>query len=345
MFQSLLGSSLRSFLVAFFGMIGLCLAILPILLIFAIIADLGDAEIDRDYNVEVLPNADGTRKVLSKSAPVVLTLNVEGIIGTEELNMTTVRQKLTESREGSLKNDRVKAVLIRINSPGGTVADADAIYHSIKSYKEKHNVPVYAYVDGLCASGGMYIASAADKVFASEVSLIGSVGVISPPFVNISDTIEKLGMKAKTLIAGKGKDEMNPLRPWREGEDKPIQDIIDYYYKHFVHVVTSNRPRMNKEKLINDYGAHVFPAPQAKEYGYIDESGVNLSDALRLLTKEIGIEDNFYQVIQLEDRSWVTKVFKAEFPITDGKVRHQFQLSDLDPKLSNQFLYLYRPTY
>lgn len=343
---SIFYASVRSFFVAFTSMIGLGLAFLIILAFVGVLGEFEKAEIERDFDIEVLPNADGVRKVLSKTSPVILSIDIDGPIGLEHLDMQTVRRQLVESREGPLEGDRVKAILLRINTPGGTVADADGIYHAIKTYKEKYKVPVWAYVDGLCASGGMYVASAADKIYASEISLIGSVGVLSPPFLNFSDAINKLGIEAKTLIAGKGKDEMNPLRPWTEGESKPLQSIIDYYYKHFIHIVTSNRPKLNKEKLIEEYGAHVFPAPEALEYGYIDGVGYSYSDTLRELTQEIGIEDNFYQVVELDNRSWISEIFRAEKGnIFNGEITHKFQFSDLEGKLANQFLYLYRPTH
>src|SRR5690606_9333623 len=135
--------------------------------------------------------------------------------GTESFNMNTFRAQLMESREGIFEKSPVVALLLHIQSPGGTVIDADGIYRAIKAYKAQHNIPVYAYVDGLCASGGMYIAAAADKIFASDVSLIGSVGVISPPTFNFTKTMEKLGIEALTLSAGIGKDDLNPFRPWK----------------------------------------------------------------------------------------------------------------------------------
>lgn len=343
---SIFYSSVRSFFMAFTSMIGLGLAFLIVLALVGVLSKFETAEIERNFDIEVLPNANGERKILSKTSPVILSVNIDGPIGLESLDMQTVRRQLTESREGSLKGDRVKAIMLRINTPGGTVADADGIYHAIKAYKEKYKVPVYAYVDGLCASGGMYVASAADKIYASEISLIGSVGVLSPPFLNFSDAINKLGIEAKTLIAGKGKDEMNPLRPWRAGEEKPLQGIIDYYYKHFVHIVTSNRPKLNKEKLIEEYGAHVFPAPEALEYGYIDVAGYSYSETLKELAQEIGIEDNFYQVVELDNKSWISEIFRAEkSSVFSGEITHKFQFTDLEGKLANQFLYLYRPTH
>lgn len=328
-----------------FGVAGFLMGILVVILIVGALSSAveGEPEINYSYSPQILPNAEGVRKSLSADAPVILRLNINGVIGLESLTHKAINQQLTESRERSLKGDRVKAILLYIDSPGGTVVDADGIYRSIKAYKETHKVPVYAYVDGLCASGGMYIASAADKIYASDVSLIGSVGVILSSSLNFSQLMEKIGVQSLTLYEGKGKDNLNPLRPWRKGEEDNIKAAIDYYYGMFVNVVAGNRPNLDKEKLIDVYGANVYPAAVAKEYGYIDEVGVSYNHALKQLAEKIGIEDSYYQVMELKSTNWISELFKGEFGLLHGRVTHQLELSpESNPKLQNQFLYLYK---
>lgn len=342
MHGSIFHSSLRTFFSALCALLGLFAGIIVIALLLGIIES-ADSSPKSNYTAELRPNANGVRTVLSKSAPVVLKLNINGVIGTELLNTSNVGELLVESREGTLKNDRVKAILLAINSPGGTVTDADGIYRHIQEYKKRYNVPVYAYVDGLCASGGMYIASAADKVYASDVSLIGSVGVLAGPFLNASQLLEKIGVNALTLSQGIGKDNLDPLRPWKPGEEKPLKEIITSYYTTFVDIVTSARPNLSKEKLINEYGAHVFPAQLAETYGYIDVAGSNYEMALSDLVKKIGIEDDYYQVIELSQSTW-SSIFNSKTSPIFGKVKHTLDLPyELTPELMNQYLYLYRP--
>ncbi len=270
--DSLFYSSIRSFFVALFGMIGIGFGIIPLFIILIALFSVtgGDQKAKSEYSFEVVPNAVGSRKVLSKDAPVILKLNITSVIGTEKLNMQVVRDQLTESREGIYKKDRVKALLLNINTPGGTVVDSDGIYRAILAYKERYKVPVFAFVDGLCASGGMYVASAADKVYASDVSLIGSVGVLSPSFMNFVGLMEKVGVSALTISAGKGKDDLNPLRKWRPDESDSFRKIIDYFYDHFVNIVVEGRPEVSRSKLVDEYGAKVFPATKAKEIGFVD---------------------------------------------------------------------------
>jgi protease-4 len=342
--ESLLLTSLRAFLKAFFTLLGICFAFIPFIAIFGFLGN-SESEPESHFSTSILPNAEGNRKVVAKSAPVILSIPIFGTIGLDDLTMHRIRDMLVESREGTLKGDRVKAILLEIESPGGTVVDADGIYRALKSYKEQFKVPVYAYVDGLCASGGMYIASAADKVYASKVSLVGSVGVLIPGLLNVSKLIDTVGIQALTLSAGIGKDELNPLRPWKPGEQDALQTIVNNYYAQFVDIVTSNRPALSKEKLVEVYGAHVFPAEQAKEYGFIDGSDMSRNETLKLLLQELQMEGKEYQVVQLESKSWFHTLFSAESPIRTGKVKHQLQLtSGLDSSLLTKPLFLYIQT-
>lgn len=343
--DSIFYSAIRSLFVAFCAVLGIGLGIVFLSILIGLLASsTEEPKVETTNTEQVLANADWKRESLSKTSPVILQVNVNGIIGTEQLSMQTIKQQLIESREGDLKDDRVKAILLYIDTPGGTVVDADGIYRDLNEYKERFKTPIYAYVDGMCASGGMYVAAAADKVFASDISLIGSVGVLAPTFMNFSKTLDKLGIETLTITAGKDKDAMNPLRPWEKGEDQNYRDIIDYYYKHFVDVVTKARPHLDKTKLVDQYGAHIFPAQLAQERGFIDVSGATRSDVIKELLAKAGIEEDNYTVIQLENKGWWTSLFSSQSPLWTGVVKHQLQLNAaLDPALQNKYLYLYQP--
>ncbi|MFN0065421.1 MAG: S49 family peptidase, partial [Chlamydiales bacterium] len=260
-----------------------------------------------------------------------------------QVTAAKIEEMLLDSREDSLKNGRVKGILLVINSPGGSANESNIIYRLLKQYKERYDVPIYSYVNGFCASGGYYIACATDKILANEVSLIGSVGVLGwPPYMNVSDALEKIGVNSKTVFAGKGKDEMNPFRAWKPDEGLSRQQIVDFYYSTFVNIVTENRPNLPEEKLINDYGAEIYPAYLAKEYGYIDESNLLLSDALGLLATASGInEDEKYQVITFKTKSWWKEAIKSqsESPLLTGKIKHVFSLPGSED-MSPQYIYV-----
>lgn len=344
--DSILYSAIRALVVAFCVVIGLCLGFVFIsVLLGAISGNASDTKLTTVNTEEILPNADGVREAVTADAPVILQINLHGVIGMDDLDTKSIRQILIESREGSLKDNRVKGVLLHINTPGGTVMDADGIFHLLADYKKKYQVPVYAYIDGLCASGGIYVAMAADKIYASDTSLIGSVGVIAPTFMNLTKLLEKIGVETLTLSAGKDKDALNPLRPWKPGEEDNYRQIIDYYYDHFVNIVTTNRPEITKDKLIKDYGAKIFPAPEAKEFGFIDASGITIAETLKELLKKADITTDHYQVIRLESKGWWKSLFSSKASVLfTGKIQHQISFSpQIDVFLSNQFLYLYHP--
>lgn len=341
--DSLFRSSARSFLAAFFTLLGIAVAIF---LIVALISAASSLELTATdfYNLEVRPNVKGSRKVLAKAAPVILKININGLIGTEKLNTQSMQELLVESREGLLKNNRVKGILLFINTPGGTASDADGIYRALKSYKEQYHVPIVAYVEGLCASGGMYIASAADYIMATDASVVGSIGVITPSFVNVSKALDKLGVDSLTISAGKGKDDLNPLRPWKPGEDKPIKDIVDSFYDHFVSIVTAARPQLNKEKLINEFGASVFPADTAQQNGYIDSAQGSYPVALQEILTRLNIEDDFYQVVEMQRNNWISSLLNSETSLLSGTIQHKFVdlPPEFTPEMMNKVLFLYR---
>ena len=341
--ESVFSSALRSFFVAVFAVFGILVGIIPvIILIGALVASPG--HVANGAPPIYLTDASGHRDVLPPESPVILQIDIHGVIGSKKLDAELVKKQLQESQEGVMKDGRVKGILLSINSPGGTVHDSDSIYRAIMNYKKKYNIPVYAYVDGLCASGGVYIASAADKIYTSDVSLVGSIGVLMQ-FMNFSQTMEKVGLESKTLIAGKDKDAMNPLRPWSAEEDKNYQKLISFFYNKFIDIVALSRPNIDKELLINEWGAKVFSSEEALEIGMIDGAGLERSDILMELVKnsEIG-ETEEYQVVQMQTRHWLADVLEGQSPLLTGKVTLDLGLPDkYRADLANRFLYLYAP--
>jgi protease IV len=336
--EPLFKSAFRSFLVAFFGIagiaVGLACLILPLVAIYH-----SPKKESFSKKVSFLPDANGNRKELSSSTPLLLQISLDGKIGADQLTGKKIEEILLDAQEGTLKN-RVKGVLLMINSPGGGVNDSDMISRSLKEFKERYRVPVYAYVNGLCASGGYYIAVIADKIYASDVSLIGSIGVLSwPPFVNVADALEKIGVDSITVSAGKGKDAMNPFREWGPDEQKQQQELIDYYYLQFVNHVTAARPILNRNLLIEEWGAHVFPAPRAEEMGLIDGCHSTRSEVVKELAKAAAISEG-YQVVGFETKSWWRRLFSQNSAswLFSGKIKHEIVLPHEN---SPSFNYLY----
>ncbi|NGX60582.1 MAG: putative signal peptide peptidase SppA [Chlamydiae bacterium] len=323
-------SALRSFFVALFGVLGALIALF--LVVFALVG-LFVATEDKSLpsNVKILPDAKGKRKELASSAPVILQIDVKGKVGEGNLTGEKVEEVLLDSREKDFKKGRVKGILLNINTPGGAANDSDVIYRHLKTYKERYDVPVFAYVNGMCASGGYYIACAADKIYASDSSLIGSIGVLAwPPFLNLADTLEKLGVKPLTLSAGKGKDELNPFRPWKEGEQKHYQKIINFFYREFVAIVSENR-QIPVDFLVDEVGAEAYPSPKALDFGLIDGERYTRALVLEELAEAAGIEGK-YQVVSFETSSWWQQLYQnaSQNPLITGKIKHELSLPNLE---------------
>lgn len=289
----------------------------------------------------VLPNDEWKVTSFSQATPTILRVDVTGVIGLGNTTKTNVFKQLLESVDGELKPGQVKAILLTINTPGGVADQSDAIYRLLSEYKSRYKIPVYAYIEGLCASGGMYIACAADKVYASEDSLTGHVGVIfSPPFFNVSELTEKLGIHTKTFFAGKDKDSMDPFRSWTPNEGQSFQYIVDALYSQFIGIVSKNRPKLTKDILIAQ-GARIWPTHDAIEQGYVDAMAPSVGDVLKIVAKDVGIDEN-YQFVELVSHDFFGTLLGGKTELLSGRIEHRVRLpGDLHPDLYGKALYLY----
>ena len=340
--ESIFGGALRSFCTSFASVIGILIALISV--VFGIAVLMGPNYLPDKAQLMIMPNSEGESLLLPVNTPAILRIDFHGIIGLGNLTTEKIQNILLNSREDLLKNDRVKGILLHMNTPGGTVTDADAIYRAILAYKAKYNVPVYAYIDGLCASGGMYIVSAADKVYSTPVSTIGSVGVIMGPTFNFTETLTAIGVSSLTLTEGKDKDMLNPFRPWKPDEAASLTTIMASLYERFVAIVTTARPKLDKEKLINEYGAHVFIAQKAQQLGYIDVADSDYNHALKALVEATGVDEKTdYQVVQLyPPRPFFPSFMESAFK--PSKITHTLELGPhFNSELSGKFLYLYQP--
>ncbi|MCB1084655.1 MAG: S49 family peptidase [Chlamydiia bacterium] len=340
--ESIFISAVRSLCNTFAGMIGIIIGVVILGIVIAMFSS--PSMVSERTEFIIAPDAKGNRHLLPHKTPAILRLNIHGVIGSRNLNAKTLETQLYDSREGLLQNDRVHAVLLHINSPGGTAFDAHDMYRSLVEYKKRHNVPIYAFVDGLCASGGMMIACAADKIYSNPIGVIGSVGVLLGPNFNVAGFMDKYGVKELTLTKGIDKDALSPFRPWKPGEEAMLKDIVDYDYNVFVDLVSSARPKLTKEKLMNVYGARVYDPIKAEEYGYIDDGKSSYSAALTALVDEAKIDED-YQVVELKVIHPVfSDLIDGNSSLFAGKLRHEHRIAhQLPDYLTNRPLYLYSP--
>jgi len=173
------------------------------------------------------------------------------------------------------KDDSVKAVVLRIDSPGGGVGPSQEIYEEVKKVRAKK--PVLASMGALAASGGYYIACAAQRVYANPGTMTGSIGVVMP-FMNVKDLVEKIGVKGMTVKSGTFKDIGSPLRDMTPQERELLQGVVDNVHLQFVNAVAGER-NLDREEVLRIADGRIFTGEQAKELGLVDVLG-NLEDAI-----------------------------------------------------------------
>lgn len=340
--DSIFRSAIRSFCKTFFAVVGVLFGLFLCSILYALVS--GASLIEQKTTMHLLPDASGSRNETAIASPAILQINVHGVIGDPNaLNTEIIENILLDSRSGLLGENRVKGILLHFDTPGGTVVDSHNIYEMLKNYKAKYNIPVFGFVDGLCASGGMYIASAADKMFSGPAGIIGSVGVVIGPFFNVSSALTTLGIQAKTITEGLDKDMMNPTRPWKENEDASLKAITAFFYNQFVDIVAQARKRLDKTALINTYGAQVFDPIEAEKLGYIDVAMSSRNEALLALLDAANIDPaKPYQVVSLSPiENWVSALMKGNSSLLTGKIEHRLDLGQ--PKIQGKFAYLYNP--
>lgn len=239
-----------------------------------------------DENISKFVFIDGEKtaqdKILSlKFDGIILTVDesngVGSIFGTET---TLYGENADKLFSDIAKDTSIKGVVIEINSPGGTVIGSKMFGKAILDYKKATGNPVFAYVPQMAASGGYWIAVSADKIFVEDGASVGSVGVIMGPLARYKDILStgnilsytetKSGINMEYFTAGKYKDMGNPFRDMLPEERKHIQDDLDMTYQDFVSYIVSNRKNLNRDKLVNEYGAHMWTGQKAINNGYAD---------------------------------------------------------------------------
>jgi protease-4 len=229
---------------------------------------------------EVVMSGRGPEKIVVVSVEGMITsMDSAGLLGGAMASVATVKDQLERAGE----DDRVKAVVLRIQSPGGEVTASDTLYHAVKSLNAKK--PVVVHMDAMAASGGYYIACGARKVVASETTLTGSIGVIIDT-VNYSGLFEKVGLDSNTFVSGAFKDSLNGARPMRDDEKAYVQGLVATMYERFLSVVSEARGISKEDLRRGAADGRVFTGKEALEARLVDQVGY-LEDAVKL-ARELG---------------------------------------------------------
>jgi protease-4 len=263
---------------------------LALVLALALLA--GCSVISIDLTPPVRPLRESTLQGSGRDK--ILLIDLAGVLAEEPLItleakpqvplLARVREEL-EKGEG---DERVKAIVLRINSPGGTVTASDILYHEIAHFKATRKVPVIASILDVGASGGYYVALAADRIVAHPTTVTGSIGVLMLT-VDSAGLLEKIGVSANYITSGPRKDMGSPFRPLTREERAIFQEVIDRLYTRFVTLVVQNR-RLEEARVRQFADGRIYTADEALGLGLVDRIGY-LEDAIALAREAAGLRE------------------------------------------------------
>ena len=221
--------------------------------------------------------------------PHTAVVNLKGVIGgNDEHDQVKI---LREGMEAAYKNNNVKAILLRANSPGGSPVVSNIAFEEIRRMKREHaDIPVYVVAEDVCASGCYYIAAAADKIYADPSSLMGSIGVIGSSF-DVTELMQKIGVKRRVRIAGDNKGMGDPFTPESPEQQAIFQQMLDQVHAEFIKSVREGRNGKLNEKAYPDlFSGRVFTGIEAKKAGLVDDLG-NIYSVARDVVKAPDLVD------------------------------------------------------
>ena len=244
------------------------------------------------------------------------------IVGVIDPKGDASADRVTAALQGAFKDKNTQGVVLRINSPGGSPVQAGIIYDEIRRLRGVYpNVPMYAVVEDICASGGYYIAAAADKIYVDKASIVGSIGVILDGW-GFTGTMEKLGVERRVLVSGENKAFLDPFSPVDGKQKKHAQSMLDDIHKQFIDVVRKGRGKRLKESS-DLFSGLLWTGARSIELGLSDGFG-SVDFVAREVIKAEDIVD-FTQKENLAER--FAKRFGAAMAGVLVKVLAQGQLS------------------
>lgn len=210
----------------------------------------------------------GTSEKISDGKHTAL-INIRGTI---EATGDASADKINGALQSAFEDKGTAGVILRINSPGGSPVQSGIVYDEIRRLRTKYpDIPLYVVVEDLCASGGYYIASAADKIFVDKASIVGSIGVLMDGF-GFTGAMDKLGVERRLLTAGENKGFLDPFSPQDEKQKEHAQSLLSEIHKQFIEVVRQGRGKRLKETP-EMFSGLMWTGSQSIELGLSDDFG------------------------------------------------------------------------
>ncbi|KYD22569.1 hypothetical protein B4110_2891 [Parageobacillus toebii] len=290
---------------------------------------------EQEFSEEVLEDGDELQKIV--------VLEVNGVIQDGEDTGALLaasgynHQSFLRMIEQAKNDDTVKAIVLRVNSPGGGVVESAEIHDQLLELKKETKKPIYVSMGSMAASGGYYISTAGDKIFASPETITGSLGVIMQS-LNYEGLAKKYGVELVTIKSGPYKDIMNPARKMTEEEKEILQQLIRNSYEGFVKVISEGRhlPESEVRKIAD---GRIYDGRQAKQLKLIDEFGY-LDDTIAALKKDHHLADA--QVVKYTNEFSFSSLFQMAFNRNATPKHEATELIKLLSKPSSpRLMYLY----
>lgn len=248
---------------------------------------LGSSPADRKIESSVVQDAGGfvsDRVAIIDVTGLITNSSSKGFLSESDNPVGLLHEKLEEARTDS----RVKAIILRLNTPGGTVTASDAMYREVKRFREMSGKPVVAMMMDVTASGGYYLSCAADEIVAYPTTITGSIGVIMQT-VSFKPVMDKIGISADAITSGPNKAAGSPLESLKPEQRALFQQIVDDFYGRFKGIVKDSRPKIPADQWAIVTDGRVFTGTEAAKLGLVDDVG-DLYDAFAVAKKRAGIE-------------------------------------------------------
>ncbi|HPX80671.1 MAG TPA: signal peptide peptidase SppA [Syntrophales bacterium] len=301
-------------------------------------------------NIPLIPGPEPLREQIieGRGSNKILIMDITGFISERDKDRSlfsnaspSIVARVREALQKAESDKDIAGIIIRINSPGGTITASDIIHHEILRFKARKRIPVYSCIMSIGTSGGYYISTATDNITAHPTSIIGSFAVMIMT-MNIEGLMNKIGVRELTIKSGDKKDILSPFRTATPDEKQIVQAIINQFHEKFADAIEARPGNTLSRKDINALSdGRIYSSRQALESKIIDRIGY-LDEVIDDLKKKIGVADARIVTYYLPGSYKGTIYSSSPSPsaLNTGIVGEG---SGLDWLGETQFLYLWRP--
>jgi len=266
------------------------------------------------------PDSFGTATVTAATKNHTALIRIDGLIAS---STEASAKNVIEALRKAFKDEKTVGVILEINSPGGSPVQSGEIYDEIQRLRGQHpKIPVHAVTSDVCASGGYYIAAAAQNIYANKASIVGSIGVRMDSF-GFTDAIAKLGVERRAYTAGSNKDFLDPFKPVNPAEVQHLQGMLDAIHQQFISAVKQGRGERLKENP-DIFSGLMWTGEQGIALGLVDALGSSRSVAEEVI-KEKTIVDYTRRT------SWLDRLVERTEVHLGAALRHGLGLEGATP--------------